>query len=563
MINIKENILFLLASIMLLTSACKKKRLPPPSSEKIITSFVFTVSKNAGLSTNATGIIKPDSIIINVPQGTNLLSLIPDITHTGVRVSPENNTAQNFTSPVNYTITARDGSTKNYVVKVSYQSSSNIITSFIFKASDNPGFTSDVAGVIGTDTIKVYLPPGSNATSLLPSIIHTGVSLVPASNTAQNFTLPVSYRVTAEDGSTKTYVVICGSNKYVYVGSTDGYVYALEALTGELKWKYQTGAGILSSPALYNNTLYIGSNDKYLYSLNALTGTLNWRFFANSASVSEAPVIANGQVYFCGFNSALSVGNEGYLFSVNAATGVQNWRYLIDYGGAPVVDNGSVYAGSASSGIFSVSAITGVQNWRYDGGIIRVNPALVNGKLYCGGEIGVAFALNAVSGSELWRNSSSMGSNSNSSPTIANGNMYTGNGKLYAFDTATWTIKWQFTSNGTSTGAGSGLFSSPVISNGIVFCGNNDTWFYAFDANTGILKWQYGDFVRTGYSAPQATVANGVVYAGSWDKYIYAFKAETGTVLWRYQTNGSVYSGPCIMDIGNNYFHSGASGMQQ
>ena len=43
-------------------------------------------------------------------------------------------------------------------------------------------------------------------------------------------------------------------------------------------WKYMTGNGIQSSPAIANGILYIGSNDNNVYALNATTGALIWKY---------------------------------------------------------------------------------------------------------------------------------------------------------------------------------------------------------------------------------------------------------------------------------------------
>jgi outer membrane protein assembly factor BamB len=53
----------------------------------------------------------------------------------------------------------------------------------------------------------------------------------------------------------------------VYVGSGDGYLYSLDARTGELRWKFDTGASVVSSPAVYGDMVYIGSKDHKLYAL--------------------------------------------------------------------------------------------------------------------------------------------------------------------------------------------------------------------------------------------------------------------------------------------------------
>jgi outer membrane protein assembly factor BamB len=42
------------------------------------------------------------------------------------------------------------------------------------------------------------------------------------------------------------------ANGVVYVGSYDGNVYALNARTGALLWKYTTGGTVESSPAVAN-----------------------------------------------------------------------------------------------------------------------------------------------------------------------------------------------------------------------------------------------------------------------------------------------------------------------
>ncbi len=44
------------------------------------------------------------------------------------------------------------------------------------------------------------------------------------------------------------------ANGNVYFGSGDGNVYALDAVTGSLKWKFQTGDVVHASPAIANGT---------------------------------------------------------------------------------------------------------------------------------------------------------------------------------------------------------------------------------------------------------------------------------------------------------------------
>ncbi len=75
------------------------------------------------------------------------------------------------------------------------------ITGFVINGTS--GTISQSAG-----TIKITMPYGTDLTSLKPEItLQNVVSVSPASGTAVNLSGPVTYTVTAEDGTTKTYTV--------------------------------------------------------------------------------------------------------------------------------------------------------------------------------------------------------------------------------------------------------------------------------------------------------------------------------------------------------------------
>ncbi len=48
----------------------------------------------------------------------------------------------------------------------------------------------------------------------------------------------------------------------------DHKLYALDAVTGTLKWSYATGGPIVSSPAIANGVVYIGSTDDNVYAFH-------------------------------------------------------------------------------------------------------------------------------------------------------------------------------------------------------------------------------------------------------------------------------------------------------
>ena len=98
------------------------------------------------------------------------------------------------------------------------------------------------------------------------------------------------------------------ANGVVYVGSVepDGSLYAINANTGTLRWRYTTGDDFISSPAVANGVVYVGCDDHNLYALNASTGTLLWNH-TMGYYVESSPTVANGVVY---------VGsNEGNLWA--------------------------------------------------------------------------------------------------------------------------------------------------------------------------------------------------------------------------------------------------------
>ena len=94
-------------------------------------------------------------------------------------------------------------------------------------------------------------------------------------------------------------------NGAVYFGSGDGNVYALDAATGALKWKFQTGDVVHASPAISDGVLFVGSWDSYFYALDATTGNEKWRFktgedpqIHNQQGIQSSAAVAGGVVYF-------------------------------------------------------------------------------------------------------------------------------------------------------------------------------------------------------------------------------------------------------------------------
>ena len=160
-------------------------------SQKEILSFVL-----AGV----TGTISGSDIFISLPPGANLKGLVPTVKWAGAKITPDPSLPQDWQNPLQYTVTAKDGSELIYTVHVTIaEPTTKKINSFTVPN----GHT-----LYGTDdSIDLELPYGTDVTHLVPTIAFTGKSISPQSGVAQNFTNPVLYTVTAFDDSTRVYTV--------------------------------------------------------------------------------------------------------------------------------------------------------------------------------------------------------------------------------------------------------------------------------------------------------------------------------------------------------------------
>ena len=60
-------------------------------------------------------------------------------------------------------------------------------------------------------------------------------------------------------------VVVAGT---IYVGTLDGVRYAIEAATGEARWRPDLGAALDSSSAVVGGTIYLASLDGSVYAFD-------------------------------------------------------------------------------------------------------------------------------------------------------------------------------------------------------------------------------------------------------------------------------------------------------
>lgn len=166
-----------------------------PNTETDITAFGFEEQTGEAIIGAAT-------INIEVVYGTDVSSLVPTIAlSANATLSPESGVAQDFANPVTYTVTAEDGTTtQDWIVNVSVKPplTATDILDFIFTEQSGPA-SIDLAN----HTIEIEVVLGTNITSLIPTIALSPNAMVdPSSDVAQDFSNPLTYTVTAEDGIT-------------------------------------------------------------------------------------------------------------------------------------------------------------------------------------------------------------------------------------------------------------------------------------------------------------------------------------------------------------------------
>jgi len=269
------------------------------------------------------------------------------------------------------------------------------------------------------------------------------------------------------------------ANAKVYFGSGDGNVYALDAETGVLQWKFATKDVVHSSPAVVDRTVYVGSWDSYLYAIDAESGQQRWAFKSgeddvihNQVGFQSSPAVVDGTVY---------VGcRDAHVYAIDAATGRKKWDYPTSKSwviSTPAVSDGMVYLGTSDSSRFmALDAKTGRLRFNFDAkAYVFSSPALAGGLAYFGDH----------------------------------------NGKLYAVDARTGKLAWEFRTEGSKKDPFKVLNEDGSL--------NRD----AFKPLFGDFQDMYLDFNRfisIGAVVSSPAVDRGVVYFGSMDGNLYALQ---------------------------------------
>ena len=113
-----------------------------------------------------------------------------------------------------------------------------------------------------------------------------------------------------------------------YAVSFDGNLYAVDAMSGKLVWKFPTDGKILYAPFIHGDVLYFGSEDGNLYAVGTDSRPL-WKF-RTRGPIACRPFAQGDRVYFGSMDCN--------LYCVDKRDGSLIWKFSgSDEVGSPVV----------------------------------------------------------------------------------------------------------------------------------------------------------------------------------------------------------------------------------
>ncbi|OIB59347.1 PQQ-binding-like beta-propeller repeat protein [Natrialba sp. SSL1] len=131
---------------------------------------------------------------------------------------------------------------------------------------------------------------------------------------------------------------VAAHDGYGYVGTWDNHFYCLDLEDGSEVWSFETGASIMSNPAVdvEEDIVYMGSDDNYVYALDAESGEEIWSADVNGRVIGALTVTAE---------TVLAGSYDTHLYALDKETGDRRWR--VENRGrvtsAPVPVDGRIY----------------------------------------------------------------------------------------------------------------------------------------------------------------------------------------------------------------------------
>jgi outer membrane protein assembly factor BamB len=323
-------------------------------------------------------------------------------------------------------------------------------------------------------------------------------------------------------------LLLCASPSFAQQFRSDAshsgvYSSAAPEHASRIVWRFQTAGRVFSSPVVSGGMLYAGSADGFLYALDAATGQLKWKAKSGGA-VHSSPAVDSGMVYF--------LSQDGNAYALDAATGAERWKFSTQ--GESRQNVAGIYGFVASREVVP-------DPWDF----YLSSPAIADGVVYFGSGDHHVYALDARTGKLRW--SFEAATVVHATPAISGGLVYAGDldGHFYALDAATGAKRWQFTAGSDGIHFMQGIPGSAAVSEGVVVFGSRDAFLYGLDAATGKQLWKQSNSNSWVIASP--AIAAGTIYVTTSDTYkLRALRLHTGEPLYELSYKAYSFSSPAI-----------------
>ena len=299
------------------------------------------------------------------------------------------------------------------------------------------------------------------------------------------------------DGQVKSSPVI--DSNFVFVGSNDENIYAIDLHTGNQVWAYKTDDSVEATPLYLDGTVYAGSSGGFLYAIDAKTGKFKWKYETDGQILGAA----NWTYSPDGKEIWIIVGSyDNFLHCVNSKTGKLVWKYESDnyINGSPAIDGNYAVFGGCDEIIHVISLIDGTQAAKIEGGsYIAASAAITDGQVYIGNYDNV----------------------------------------FIKADIKTEKILWEYLEGQAP------YFSSPAIGEDCIVVGNRDEHVHCINRNDGKKIWT---FATLGEVDSSPVICGDKVIFGSEDGRIYMIKLSDGSQIWSYEIGQAITSSPAVAD---------------
>lgn len=283
----------------------------------------------------------------------------------------------------------------------------------------------------------------------------------------------------------------------VYVGSVDGFLYAIDQKTGEKIWAYHTEDAVEAPAFVHGGRVYFGGCDGIFYALDRKKGEVVWRFptgdkIMASANLARLP----------GGEERLLVGSyDGSLYCLDMS-GKKRWAYATDnyVNGTVAVADGAAVFGGCDAFLHVVDIQSGKARRKIDLGPdcqVPGSVAVADGKVFVG---------------------------------------HYGNA-LVQIDLGTGQPDWVYQHPRHP------FYSSPAVTDDRALLGCRDRHLHCIDRKTGKKLWSFPTKRKIDASA---TICGDKAVFGSGDGRVYMVKLADGKLVWKYELGRAILSSPAI-----------------